>query len=319
MSKSLILIFFTCFFAIALSASHVPYLQKDGKYIYVDPLNMKPTIKGNFDRAFPILKNEKSGVALSGEKYLIIDQKGKILMYNIDAAFMQQEGFVRILKDGKFSFIDENGGILGNTQYQEAMDFKEGKAAVLVMGKWGYINTKGEMVIPPKYDNARSFNEGIAGIAEGVSWGYIDGKGNYLIKPRYLMVTDFAEGKAGILNDEYYIYINRNDKRAFPGRFSEVSNFNDGYAIVRTGPHWLVIDTTGKQAFDTLLNIGTFTDGIAPVNIERKCGFINPKGEPVIPLKYDAVTEFNLKGYAMANDGKNWFYIDRKGREFREK
>ena len=44
-----------------------------------------------------------------------------------------------------------------------AAPFSEGLARVRVDGKWGYINTEGEVVIEPQFDDAGSFSKGVLG------------------------------------------------------------------------------------------------------------------------------------------------------------
>src|SRR5687768_7621289 len=48
---------------------------------------------------------------------------------------------------------------------------------VRLNGKYGYIDSEGKLVVQPQFDNAAEFADGLAPVAVGKSWGYIDRKG----------------------------------------------------------------------------------------------------------------------------------------------
>src|SRR5690606_30793943 len=56
-----------------------------------------------------------------------------------------------------------------------------------------------------------------------------------------------------------------------------------------------------------------FNDGLAAVKLQKKWGYINEKGEVVIPLKYDWMFEFSEGFCAVRIDNKCGF-IDKSGR-----
>lgn len=56
-------------------------------------------------------------------------------------------------KDGKYGFINKNGEVIVEHQYDDAKEQNEyGYAAIKKDGKWGSINNKGEVVIEPTYN-----------------------------------------------------------------------------------------------------------------------------------------------------------------------
>ena len=50
--------------------------------------------------------------------------------------------------------MDRTGATIITPQFDWEGDFLGGLARVLVEGKWGYINEQGQIVIPPKFDDA---------------------------------------------------------------------------------------------------------------------------------------------------------------------
>ena len=60
--------------------------------------------------------------------------------------------------DGKWGFINENGDIIIEPKFDEALSFTEnGLAAACLNNKCGFINENGDFVIEPKFDEAGSF------------------------------------------------------------------------------------------------------------------------------------------------------------------
>ena len=56
-----------------------------------------------------------------------------------------------------------------------------------------------------------------------------------------------------------------------------------------------------------------FSEGLANVKINGKWGYINTKGEEVIPCQYDAANPFS-EGVAVVIIGKKWKYIDKEAK-----
>lgn len=64
------------------------------------------------------------------------------------------------LRRHAWGFIDANGKLAVEPQFERVGDFHHGLAAVRWKGKWGYIDAKGKMAVPPRYDSASDFVEG---------------------------------------------------------------------------------------------------------------------------------------------------------------
>ena len=58
------------------------------------------------------------------------------------------EGFTAVKKDGKWGFIDREGKVVSECQWDEADDFsKEGLAKVEKDNNYGYIDKQGKVLI----------------------------------------------------------------------------------------------------------------------------------------------------------------------------
>jgi len=142
--------------------------------------------------------------------------------------------------------------------------FQEGLGEVEVNGKWGFINSAGEIVIEPKFNQVFGFHEGIATARSGAIW---DKR-----KAAFL-------GLAG-----RWIHINKKGDPAYKKSNFHVSpdGFSEGLAAV-----WLA--ERKSTGFWTYI-------------VEEKWGFINMKGEIVIPVKYHDVRFPFSEGLAAFED-----------------
>lgn len=55
--------------------------------------------------------------------------------------------------------------------------------------KWGFVNEEGKIVIEPQYDNAKSFSYGLAAVYSKGKWGFID-KNNEVVIDYQFKDTD---------------------------------------------------------------------------------------------------------------------------------
>ena len=142
----------------------VPYLKKNGKYIYVDSVTMKPVLDRN----------------------------------EYDRANLYSDGFANVMLNRKWGFIDMSGKEVIPLIYDMVGDFSEGLVGVKIDSKWGFINKKGKIVVPTIYDRVYSFSEGFAQVKNEFKhgWGFIDIRGKEVVQLNYYEVSRFSEGYA---------------------------------------------------------------------------------------------------------------------------
>lgn len=252
--------------------------------------------------------SEGTCIVKSNGEYGVIDMKGKeIIPCTHERIYDCSDGmFLFYTKDENYNywygFLDKTGKVAVEPQYKDAEGFSDGLALVKKDAKdsWvddhAFINKKGEIVVDFKtYTRMKSFSDGLAAVNidndDKDVWGYINTKGEVVIAPTY----DYT----------------------YP--------FSDGVAIVGKNDKEFLIDKKGEVAFipgkDMEFLEETFSEGLMPVakgnSLKAKCGFINTKGEEVLPFEYDYAEGF-IDGEAYVIKDKKLLVIDKKGNVLEE-
>jgi WG containing repeat len=112
-----------------------------------------------------------------------------------------------------------------------------------------------------------------------------------------------------------YSYIDKTGRVIIDAsKYQRVASFSDGLsAVFLANKGWGFIDKTGKVAIEPQFQgAGSFSEGMAGVEIEGKWGFIDKTGQIVIGLRYDLVNSFS-EGVAVVAKGDEVFLIDKTG------
>ncbi len=122
-------------------------------------------------------------------------------------------------------------------------------------------------------------------------WGFVNLSDEYVIQPKFRKVGEFSpDGYAPVYEDRKYYFINASgDKLQTEASDYRLKNFF-GFGI------------------------RGFENGMAPVEINKKWGYINKEGKLAIEAKYDEATEFR-DGYAAASRNGKWYILNKDGKE----
>lgn len=249
-------------------------------------------------------------IVKSGEFYGLYNSKNKqVLECKYGQMFPNSSGLITIkktaqsYKDVRYALIEaESGKIVIPFDYMDMGDFSEGLICVENLDeKWGYLDKNGKVVIPFIYEEAGDFSEGLAAVYKFYCYrntvmgrtptykcGYINKEGNVIIpfqfqETYHISMCEFHNGLAaqGISNNNIYAqvfgYIDKTGKWVIRPKFDEAERFNKG---------------------------------IAEVVINDQYGYINTKGEQIIPCKYDKYGGFfvNDSTIKMEKDGEPYYF-----------
>ncbi|MCZ2458981.1 MAG: WG repeat-containing protein [Chitinophagales bacterium] len=234
----------------------------------------------------------------SGGQYGVVNGNGKIVVpvkYNEIAIL--EKGYIKIFSgdyEGYFGLLDKSGKVIIPQKYDRMGEISDGMISVGKISSkpsndefsqrydYGYYNVSGKPVIPLKYDNTHSFHENLAGVKLGGKWVFIDKTGKTVIKTDYDDISDFEGGSAIVEKDGKYALINKSGKRITDFYDVIEDKVNSGLRKVQQGGDW---------------------------------GYINTKGEVVVPIKFESLDYFHESGGGVTHariNGKNIF-IDMKG------
>lgn len=188
--------------------------RKDGKYGFLDE-NMEEKTDFEWDALSAVVNKtaaaEKDGkwavISRNGKaktEYIFDD-----VVMDENGACSNQDVLI-VSENGSYHVVDKKGEAKGDAVFDAAKAFTtDGYAAVLQNGKWGFVNTDGEMVIECQYDDALSFSNGYAAVKKGDSWGYIDKENTMAIEPGFALATSLStDGTAAvkIVNEDEEIW-----------------------------------------------------------------------------------------------------------------
>lgn len=288
-----------------------------------------------------------------GAKYGFIDKAGnEIVPCTYDNVGDFHNNMAWVNHDWKYGYIDNMGELIIPCKYKRAQDFSEGLAWVNDNGPWRCIDNNGKVVftldIMSEYRS--NFTDGLSVITppEGES-SIVNTKGEVLkLSGHSWLGSGFSDGmimcadtdeKSG---DTKYVYLDKEGKvkldcSTIQGDYSYSPFINGLAAVVNIDNNNNMtvgyIDKTGHLRIDATLpyygisgvdedpfvcsegmirTVKNFNDEESG-DYDLKYGFVDDKGNLVVPYKYTDAHDFS-GGLAAVCDGEGkWGFIDKGG------
>lgn len=118
----------------------------------------------------------------------------------------------------------------------------------------------------------------------------------------------FADSNKNIITEPIY-----DDSKFYIGASSANSGFNEGLAPVKMNDKWGYIDLKGKVRINfSFDDAWCFSEGLAAVCLNGKYGYINKEGNVVIGCTYSRSYDFH-KGVAVVEDDGKFGFVNRNG------
>jgi hypothetical protein len=253
------------------------------------------------------------------------------------------EGLIWALRDGKFTYLDENGktaispetlqAACAGEMVSDVRDFREGLAIIYGQTRVFYIDRQGRQVFSAEWGH--NFSGGVAiGHANG---GLVlldpTGKASAVSLPPE--AAQAGHWDCGILFSDgllpFWItkngtelngYVDTDFNVAIPFQFEDARPFHNGLAPVKQGGKWGFINKQGSMViqpqYDDFMADSAdyrhqvFRDGLAAVRKDGKWGYIDQTGYTAVPFVWDYADLFS-EGYAVVGSGGLYGYIDATG------
>lgn len=257
-----------------------------------------------------------------------IDTTGHVrLPFDYEYAWVFSEGAAHVRYMGKMVFIDSAGRVLFHTENDVPTKFSEGLAACKKHGKWGFVDRQGKIVIPTRYEEVYPFRDSLAKVRKGKLWGFIDHEGNTVIDFRYIQTGQFSGGYTWVMKYpekgfRASILVDKNGRQAIDTLFTVAGEiryslvplsfmYRDDGEIRVSGFYW-DLDRVERLSVNEYNVVFPFTEGLAPVRIREKMGYIDTTGNLVIEALYDDANNFSEGVASVIVDGR-WLILNRKG------
>jgi len=190
-------------------------------------------------------------------------------------------------------------------------------------GRFGYLIPSG-VVIPAQFDLALNFVGGVAiACVAGSGCGPIGTSGRFLapLQDRHgLIPMRYSDGIGAVSSvigpsplDQLHGYVDLERKVLIPLEYEWAGDFNQGIAVVHQPHKAFFIDHTGKKVTPEFEDAYWFSEGLAPVKIEGKWGYIHRDGSMAIAPQFEGVRGFS-EGLAAVVIGGKFGYIDASGK-----
>lgn len=255
-----------------------------------------------------------ASISVDGFKNGYINYAGEeVIPCQFDTACNFCEHVASVENNGKWGVIDIFGNIVIPIQYDKICNCHNGIIIAKKSGYWGALDKQNNTLIPFEYDGILDFNEGIALAIKKGKAGYIDIYNNVIIPFMYdKCLCDHSENMFAVRQDGKFGFLDNKGNIIIPFLYEVVGNFNEGYCAVRVSNKYFFIDRFGRKVTQSYEDVSYFSFGIAGVKKDGKWGYINTKGNLIVPFIYDDVDPV-VFGYARVKKGDKYGFIDSEG------
>jgi hypothetical protein len=233
------------------------------------------------------------------------------------------EPLFRVVKDGKWGFIDRAGSVVIAPAFDAAGPFSEGLAAVRRGKTHGYVDRSGKLVLVPRQEPAgavhRRFSSGRAAVKVNALLGYIDATGTVVIPARYRRADDFSEGYALACDPKLGCgYVDVNGRGVIGPGLMGGSPVRGGLACTITmmsmSRQTVALQLVGGRRLpDEYAGCGSPAESLVAVRVGDRWGYVDRDGKAALPLAYAWAGDF-AGGLAPARDASGACgYVDRTG------
>lgn len=250
-------------------------------------------------------------------------------------SFSGNRAVVYDYESGQYGYVDEKGNLAVPFILDDAFDYQGNLALFEEDGKYGVLDKKGTVILEPTFETAKITDDGYVIGDDGLFTMILSNQlapiskfltdlspeiyENLYIEfdgDRYVF-KDFAGNMLASYEDYDYLgdhifeissgtIIDTRDVKSVP-EAKNAFNINVDY-------DFMFIDNTGKVILDLsdYDSVQSFSEGLAVVEKEGKYGYIDKKGNVVIPIQYKTASDFS-DGEAYVDFGDTSYSIDLKG------
>lgn len=194
-----------------------------------------------------------------------------------------------------FAIVGRGNGLAG---YRFGVVDENGNEVIPLIYHWIYQDTESKVFICTYYHD-RSVRTYC-----GDFLVRLNGKIVTITSQKYILINDFSDHRAAVCicvgnNLPEWGFIDEKGNEIIPCQYTFLRSFSDGFAFVNYFMDDYVISINGEKVFDTVKGYiyGSFHEGRCVFRTGELSGFIDKKGEIIVPAIYHKVTDYH-KGIA---------------------
>jgi hypothetical protein len=251
-------------------------------------------------------------ISIYGGRDGLINHEGKeILKCEYEYSDMMgyfYEGLSSVKKDSKYGFIDEQGEVIIDFQFDNVAYFENNFVRVKLKDKWSLIDKKGNTYFS-RMDSIWEKNGFFCGKINN-KCGILDTKKQKLLSFIYEEIEACSNGLYIVKNKQHWGIIDCLCKEIVPIIYNSITSCSDNLFMVKSGNLWGIIDSDGQFVLQCEYEMEenqsiTIEDGLLKIKRNNKLGYVNLKGEVIIPCEYDSIKYLNK--YELFKDGGIYF------------
>lgn len=159
----------------------------------------------------------------------------------------------------------------------------------------------------------------LAIIKQDDKFGCIDKKGNIVIKPEWDWILQSNKNKQILVEkDSLFGFIDSRGNILIEPKYKEAMVFYEGLASVSNGTKFGFINVRGDTVIPFIYDdvFHGFSNGLSDVAINGSCGYIDKSGKVVIPLIYETCYPFLSDIASIRTFDEETLLIDKQGNTF---
>ncbi len=250
--------------------------------------------------------------------------------------------------EGKKGLLNEKGDAITEPLFDEVFPFVKDMAVVERAGVYGVINPKGAVMLPLKYQAVRiDSTTTLLRVQENGQWGVLNKAGKTVVPVQYDEVRMQTYGMFTARKADKWQLLDAQGQPVGTNTFEAMDDFQFLHAVARAGGKSGLVNLKGgwtmEPRFDSLRIISDFlvlhqsegikaisnlhtqrlileVDSIEPVHnyfrviVKGKQGLYNARGQEVLPVVYDYISDFSQDSIITVVQGKKKGLMSIQGR-----
>jgi len=231
-------------------------------------------------------------------KYGFINFEGRVIIQpEYDYVGFFKEGLSVVSKDNKFGFIDKGNRVKIPLTYENALDFDQGRAVVELNELLGMIDRNGVVVFDFEFEDLGNLSGGLIYASKNGLYGYYDKNANLRVPHQFDEAFSFIDDKAKVVKEEKEAFVDIYGTYLVPPGYSDIRFFNDSLLIYESnGNYGLMYRNCSVYLEAQFQEIGDLVEGRALIVKDDYIGYLDQKGNVVIAPKFDLFPNYQDKG-----------------------